>query len=332
MNRALLSYGLLTMAALAKEWKVVIRDEEDRGIAGAQVEAILTPPDDPRLASVAAYAGASDPSGCFRFAADERLVLMRVRAKRQGHHAADADQRHGLGRPTQSAEFTLTLPRKAEQVPLHYREVSLSGLPTGKPVGFDAEAIDAVPPWGKGKVTDFIFRIDSTQVGWTESAETLAYLRRAAEGVRMDEREWAETYGRFSGRLHLSMPRPGDGLRKTPSFWPCTLLKMPAQAPDGGYASEIIIPFETAPSAGPAHDFTGYYLRLRSQRDTAGRIASSHYAKIHGRIGVGPGRVTFRFYYNPRTDDRRLAFAPGRNLLHPSGPDEPAHVFETHQP
>ena len=47
---------------------------------------------------------------------------------------------------------------------------------------------------------------------------------------------------------------------------------------------------------------------------------------------MGPGRVTFRFYYNPKTDDRRLALAPGRNLLRPSGPGEPAHAFETQQP
>ena len=47
---------------------------------------------------------------------------------------------------------------------------------------------------------------------------------------------------------------------------------------------------------------------------------------------MGPGRVTFRFYYNPRTNDRRLAFDPDRNLLRPSGPGEPAHRFETRQP
>ena len=55
------------------------------------------------------------------------------------------------------------------------------------------------------------------------------------------------------------------------------------------------------------------------------------YAKIHGCIGVGSSRVAFRFYYNPRVDDRRLAFDPSRNLLRP-GPKEPAHLFETQQP
>ncbi len=45
--------------------------------------------------------------------------------------------------------------------------------------------------------------------------------------------------------------------------------------------------------------------------------ASAHFAKIHERIEAGPGRVAFRFYYNPRTDDRRLVFALNRNLLRP---------------
>ena len=49
------------------------------------------------------------------------------------------------------------------------------------------------------------------------------------------------------------------------------------------------------------------------------------------RLQIGPGRVAFRFYYNPRVDDRRLAFDPSRNILRP-GPKEPAHVFETQQP
>jgi hypothetical protein len=220
----------------------------------------------------------------------------------------------------------------AELVPLHYREVSLFRLPSGKQIGFDAEMGDAIAPWGKGKVSDFSFRIESEQVGWTESAETLAALRRTNEGVRMDEQEWAETYGHFRGRLHLSFPRSGDGIRTTPSFWPYCLLKTPAVAPDEGYAREKVIEYDTLSVTDPAHDHTGYYLRLRTRLAPDEKIASAHYAKIHGRISAGPGRVTFRFYYNPRADDRRIAFDPDRNLLRPSGPSEPAHRFETRQP
>ena len=148
----------------------------------------------------------------------------------------------------------------------------------------------------------------------------------------MDEREWAQSYGRFEGTLNLSFPRTGDGIMTTPAFWSYCLLKMPALAPGEGYVTERALSFDTVADSDPSHDCTGYYLRLRTQLDTGGRITSAHYAKIHGRIGVGAGRVTFRFYYNPRTDDRRLALAPGRNLLRPSGPGEPVHAFETQQP
>jgi len=332
MRLCLLCSGLLVASSMAGEWKIMIKDDDGLGLAGAQVEAVLTPPDDPRLTSVVAFAGSSDADGCFRFTTDDNLILTRVRAKRPGHHGADMDHRHGLGRPSASSERTLTLPRVTEMVALNYREVRLSGLPAGKRIGFDAEVADVIAPWGKGKVADFYFLIESEQVGWTESADTLASLRRTGEGARMDNREWADTYGRFRGRLNLSFSRPGDGFRETSFFWPYCLLKMPALAPQEGYAGKVIILFDTLPVAETAHDFTGSYFRLRTQLGTDGRIISAHYAKIHGRIEAGPGRVTFRFYYNPRTDDRRLAFAPGRNLLRPSGPKESAHFFETQQP
>jgi hypothetical protein len=332
MRIGLLCPLLLMTACPAKEWKVAIQDEGGRGLAGAQLEAVLTPPDDPRLSSVITRTGQTDADGGFRFMAEDRMVLTRVKAKRAGYHSADADHRHGFGRADMASDIRLTMPADGERVALHYREVSLSGLPNETWIGFDAEAIDAIAPWGKGKVADFNLRISSRQVGWTESDASLAALRRTPEGARMDEREWAQSYGRFEGTLNLSFPRAGDGILTTPAFWPYCLLKMPALAPGEVYVSERALPFDTVADSDPAHDFTGYYLRLRAQLDAGGRITAAHYAKIHGRIGVGPGRVKFRFYYNPQTDDRRLALAPGRNLLRPSGPGEPAHVFETQQP
>jgi hypothetical protein len=332
MRLSLLSSAMLVSACLAKEWKITLQDETGRELAGAQVEAVLTPPDDPRLSSVISSNGRTGADGVFRFAAEDRMVLTRVQAKLKGHHSVDADHRHGFGRPDMASEIKLTMPAKGEMAALHYREVRLSGLPSDKWIGFDAEAIAPVAPWGKGKVADFNLRISSRQVGWTESDESLAALRRTPEGARMDEHEWAQAYGRFEGTLSLSFPRPGDGMLTTQEFWPYCLMKMPAQAPGEGYESERSLPFDTIASFVPSHDFTGHYFRLRTQLDAGGRISSAHYAKIHGRIEAGPGRVAFRFYYNPRTDDRRLALAPGRNLLRPTGPGEPTHAFETQQP
>jgi hypothetical protein len=331
MKRLLIFQMLLTAACLAVERKIVVLDETGRAIAGAQIEAVLTLPDDPRLSNVTAQSGRTDATGVFRFQADQKMILSRVKAKQAGYFTADADHRHGLGRPNTPTELTLTLPQLTELVPLHYREVHLAGLPKDKWIGFDAEAVAAIAPWGKGKVADFNLMISYEQSGWTESAEALAMLRRTAEGARMDDSEWAAAYGRFKGTVRLSFPRTGDGAIATPAFWPYCRLKMPALAPTDGYQAEKSLPFDTLDVTEPSQDLTGYYLRLHTQLDAQKRITSAHYAKIHGRIEAVPGRVAFRFYYNPRTDDRRLAFSPGRNLLR-SAPGEPVHRFETQQP
>ena len=317
MRRLVCGYLMLTLGGLAGERAVIVKDEEGYHLAGADVEAILAPAEDPRLSSVVVRAGVTDAAGRLRIKADDSLILTRVRARHAGHFSADVDHRHGLGRPAQSAELALTLPRMTEGVPLHYREVRLTGLPAGRRIGFDAEAADAVAPWGKGHVSDFEFMIDSQQVGWTESPEILAELRRSADGRRMDDQEWAETYGHFRGTLRVSFPRRGDGLRTSPAFWPYCRLKMPASAPTEGYVGETNLPFDTLPGS-ESPTLTGYYLRLRSQLSVDGQPTSAHYAKIQGRIDVSPGKVAFRFYYNPRAGDRRLAFDLRNNLLRPA--------------
>ncbi len=317
MKRLLVIHSFLMAAGLAGERKIVVLDEAGRGAEGAQVEAVLTPPDDPRLSSVTTQTGRTDAAGIFRFQADDKMILSRVKARQAGCFTADADHRHGLGRPETGSELTLTLPRLTELVPLHYREVQLVGLPKAKWVGFDAEVGDAIAPWGRGMITDFNFMVSIEQIGWTESAEAMAMLRRTAEGARMDDSEWASAYGRFRGVIRLSFPRTGDGIMPTPAFWPYCRLKMPALAPADGYAGEKNLPFDTLNVSEPADQHTGYYLRLRSQLDGENRMTSAHYAKIHGRIEAGPGRVAFRFYYNPRAGDRRLAMDVGRNLLRP---------------
>lgn len=308
---------LLLATSFAREWAIVVQDEDRRGLAGAQVEAVLMPPNDPRLSSVTARRGQTDAHGVFRFESADDMLLVRARAGQDGRHDADADQRHGLGRLDTPSQLTLTLPRRTEAIPLHYREVALARLPMDQAIGFDAEAADAVPPWGRGKVVDFTLRIDSRQVGWTESAESLASLRRTPEGARMDDVEWAQAYGRFEGRLRLTFPRAGDGIVTSPAFWPYCRRKMPATAPLDGYEGDRTFAFDTYAATDATGDFTGYYLRLRTRRDAAGRIVSARYAKIHGGIEAGPGRVAFRLYYNPTEDDRRLVFALNRNLLRP---------------
>ncbi len=334
MNPLIYVVVITATGGIAAERTLIIRDEDGRRLSGAEIEATLTPPEDPRLASVVVRKGMTDSQGMFRYDAEDMLILARMRAQKTGYHSADMDHRHGLGRPKQSAHLSLTLPRMTELVPLHYREVHLSGLPAGKRVGFDVEAADAVAPWGKGKTADFELELESHLVGWTEPEEALAELRRTPEGVRMDDQEWAATYGHFRGNLSLSFPRQGDGLIETTAFWPYSLLKMPALAPDDGYVTAKSLPFDTLSTNDSSPDSTGHYLRIRTQLAYDGSMASAHYAKIQGRIVAGPGRVTFRLYYNPRAGDRRLAFDTRKNLLRPPPGATPAEEerFQAFEP
>jgi hypothetical protein len=95
-------------------------------------------------------------------------------------------------------------------------------------------------------------------------------------------------------------------------------------APADNYAGETTLPFDTLPGTESSPTLTGYYLRLRSQPGVDGQPTPAHYAKIQGRIDIGPGRVTFRCYYNPRAGDRRLAFDLRNNLLRPAPGATPA--------
>jgi hypothetical protein len=63
-------------------------------------------------------------------------------------------------------------------------------------------------------------------------------------------------------------------------------------------------------------------------------VTSANYAKIHGPIDVSPGKVAFRFYYNPRAGDRRLAFDVRKNLLRPPPGATPAEQerFQAFEP
>jgi hypothetical protein len=109
---------------------------------------------------------------------------------------------------------------------------------------------------------------------------------------------------------------------------------MPASAPTDGYLGETTLPFDTLPGAESSSKLTGYYLRLRSRLGGDGQPTSAHYAKIQGRIDVSPGRVTFRFYYNPRAGDRRLAFDLRNNLLRPApaATPEERERFQAYEP
>lgn len=311
---------LLALSLAARDYTLTVMDESDRPIHGVAVSALFGRMNDPRLASMRTLEGKTDEHGVFRFQAGEEMCLERLRAAKPGYFAADVTEIHGLGKVPSDLAHRITLPREADAIPLCYKEVHLrtlnGNLPRKTWVGFDFATGDVVAPWGRGRIADIRFWNDGEQVGWTESDETIAQFRKDKDHARFSEAEFNATYGAYRGVTRVSCDGPG-GIQRSPAFWPYCQLKMPALAPAEGYASDLAIPYTTLPYPGYQDDYVGYYLRVRAKIGPDGRVLSAHYAKIQGPIRCGYGAVTFRYYYNPTPDDRRLVMDRKRNLLQP---------------
>jgi hypothetical protein len=336
MNKSWLWLVLGFAEAAATEHKIVVHDDESQPLAGAAVEITLAPPDDPRSASFYTLRSLTDSAGLAKFKSPDGHQAIRVAARQAQHLSADADHRHGLEATSTELGLDLTLPKEVPGRPLCYKDVRLSArqgnLPLRHWVDFDLAIGDAVAPLGKGQTSDLSIWHESTQNGWTESPEEIAELRRTPEIGRLSEGDFAETYGRFQGVTKIRFNQSGAGILRTPSFWAYCPRPLPCDAPLQGYVANLEQSFDTLFYPDENADQTGFFLRLRPTLGSDGQISSAHYAKIHGRIATGPGWVRFRYYYNPRADDRQLVFAPGRNLLRPSGAkgDDPER-YETSQ-
>jgi hypothetical protein len=305
----------------ARDYVATVVDEEARPLPDAAVSALFGRMNDPRDASMRTFEGKTDERGVFRFAVGEEMLLVRLRAEKPGHFDADLTEGHGLGHVPGESACQLTLPKRIEGIPLCYKEVRLSSrdgnLPPRTWVGFDLARGDVVRPWGKGETPDISFWNEGEKVGWTQSEQTIERYRHDKDHARLSDDAFEAMYSAYRGVTRLRCGRAGDGLMRSPSFWPYCRLKMPAKAPETGYAASLELSYATLPSPAMQDGFVGYFLRVRSRVSTDGRVVSAHYAKIQGAIRHDFGMVSFRYYYNPTEDDRRLAHDVKTNLLGP---------------
>lgn len=324
----------LALTLTARDYTLTVVDEADRPLADVAVLALFGRINDPRLSSMRTFEGRTDPAGVFRFQARDEMCLERLKAEKAGYFAADVTEIHGLGKAPSDLAHRITLPHETAEIPLCYKEVRLRTLEGKLPrrtwVGFDFAIGDVVAPWGRGQVSDLRFRSDGEQVGWTEPAETIESFRKDAAHAHLSEAEFDAMYGSYRGVTQVSCERPGDGIVRSPAFWSYCQLKMPALAPAEGYVAALEIPYATLPISSDPDDHIGYYLRVRTRLAPDGKILSAHYAKIQGAIRCGYGAVTFRYYYNPTPDNRRLVMDRKRNLLQPppgtAGPEQTLYV------
>ena len=321
MKSAASLLALLSLPLSAFEFTVSVMDDSQRPLAAVSVEALFSRPNDPRNTSLRSFEGLTDGRGTFRFAVDQEMVLIRLRARKVGYYEADADRRHSLGVVPSVPQHTLTLPLLVPGIPLCYKAVQLSAedkkLPPQTWVGFDLALGDVVAPWGKGEISDILIWNEGTQNGWSQSPATLARLRQAPHFARLVEAEFASLYGVFEGVTRLRAGTIGAGLQRSSAFWAYSQLKMPAEAPAENYLLELSFPYGAASTADDKAADTGFFLRVRPLLAADGRVLSAHYAKIQGPVTSTLGRIEFRYYYNPVRDDRRLVHDQASNLLRP---------------
>jgi hypothetical protein len=311
----------LTLTLIAREYTLTVIDESTLPIQGAAVSSLFSRKNDPRFSSMQSFEGTTDAQGVFRFKAGDEMCLVRLRAEKQGYFDADVTEVHGMGKVPSDLTHIITLPYETKEIPLNYKEVQLRTLKGTLPrktwVGFDFAIGDVVAPWGRGQTSDIRFWVDGEQIGWAETAETIEQFRKDKDHTRFSEAEFNSMYGSFRGITKVNCAQPGDGIMRSPAFWPYCQLKMPALAPAEGYATTLEIPYATLPYPSYQDDYVGYYLRVRTKLGPDGRVISAHYAKIQGAIRCAYGAITFRYYYNPVADDRRLVLDRKRNLLQP---------------
>ncbi len=229
------------------------------------------------------------------------------------------------------ASYELTLPRiihpvnlKAKVKSMHYSyrrrddgKYDQLNTARGTRIGFDLDRMQWLPPHGDGKRADFEVSVTSVQAGWAISEHDLAWHRQMKEKT---EPEIAESYGIWKRTAVITFPNPGDGIMRSPQFWPYCKLKMPHRAPPEGYRQECVLTEQDELSqATPYFEklqhpyYSGYFLRVRSKLDGAGNVVSANYAKfILPQIGIDGFCATF--FFTPVEGDTNLEYS-GSNLL-----------------
>jgi hypothetical protein len=206
--------------------------------------------------------------------------------------------------------YQCRLRKIGDPIPMYARAVGGDYSPSdripgfGENYGFDLIESDWVAPHGKGKVPDFLIRIDKKEV------------ESPGGNYKADPR----AQRRYDLKLSLQFSNPDDGIiHVSESLRAGSIFKLPRQAPDSGYKPILnsrngYKNFETPDISFKETD--SYLFRVRAERDEEGTLVAANYGKIRGPVEFGPtGWISFTYYLNPSSLDRNLEFDPKSNLL-----------------
>ena len=199
------------------------------------------------------------------------------------------------------ADFTITLKKIIDPIPMFHKRASLNFPIQGEPIGFDMEKGDWIAPHGNGRIADFFLE--------------------ATRSVRSDDD--------FESDFKITFPERGDGfvtfeqvIRGTPFT---SAMVGPQEAPIADYETSLEREIDHRPGEsflGSSNPDKHYILRVRTEMTEDGEIVEAAYARIEGDFRFSPAvrrdapSVGFVYFFNadPDPENRSLEYS-GENLL-----------------
>jgi hypothetical protein len=306
---------LLLMAALVHAHEIEIRAMGDDGnpIAGANAVISFMRSGN---GNSKVYRGATKEDGIFS-ARDQIIIGAFVKVTKAGFYESVIES----GFDDEDHKFDVIMRRIETPVPLVVREVELAVPDTEELIGFDFAVGDWLPPFGKGSVADIEVEFSKAMNGLDYTGEKLERVlemsKRAAtaRGEEWTESDFHRRVGKWDATVKVTFPTVDGGVVELDGgFVPYSGLTMPHLAPEDGYADSLEIEASTYDSSKISHTQTPLFLRTRVEK-RGEEIVRAHYAKVPGGISVDArGSLKFRYYFNPRENDRNLEFDPNGNL------------------
>lgn len=307
--------ALLLMAALSHSHEIEIRAMDDGGnpIAGASAVISFMRPGN---GNSKVYRGATGEEGMFS-ARDQISIGAFVKVTKAGFYESVIES----GFDDEDHKLDVIMRRIEAPVPLVVREVELAFPDTKEFIGFDFAAGDWLPPFGKGSVADIEVEFSKVMNGLDYTGEKLERVLEmskraaAARGEEWTESDFHRRVGKWDATLKVTFPTIDGGVVELDEgFVPYCGLTMPHLAPEGGYGESLEIEASTYDSSKISYTQAPLLLRTRVEK-RGEEIVRAHYAKLPDGIGLDArGSLKFRYYFNPRVNDRNLEFDPNRNL------------------
>jgi hypothetical protein len=203
----------------------------------------------------------------------------------------------------------IKLRKVANPTPLFAKDVKEKLPKEEVPVGYDLLVGDWMPPYGKGKTSDFVFQ-------FTREDEKVVPIKKVG------------LYGQnqmtlIHNKLFITSPGSGNGfiLTAKPSVGKAgsTERMLPFTAPLIEYQNQIIHHWQNfvdKPYRKTVSQDANYFFRVRTKLDENGEVKEALYGKIYGDFDydLSSREISFKYYINPTPNDRNLEFDPDQNL------------------